>query len=260
MTPVIVGIGWFVMVSESAFVIPPPGAGFETLSLPVPTADRSVAVRLTASEEALVNMVGRALPFHCTTESGAKPEPARLIVAAWLISTVDGCMPVSTGAGEVTEKTVAVDWPPPGAGFTTASETDAAALNSVGGTTAFSSVALTNVVTSAVWFQNTVEPVAKLVPFTSSVRAALPSPIVVGDTDVTVGIGLFTAKLTAPDTPPPGAPLVAIRRSPPAVARSAAVRTTAICVTLMYVAVRAAEFTVTLVVGTKPAPVRVTVC
>jgi hypothetical protein len=54
----------------------------------------------------------------------------------------------------------------------------------------------------------TTEVAMKLVPLTVRVKAAPPTAVLAGESEVIVGAGLLTAKLTAVEVPQPGAGLV----------------------------------------------------
>ena len=83
-------------------------------------------------------------------------------------------------------------------------------------------------------------PDNKLVPFTVSVKAAPPTIVLVGESVVIVGTGLFTANGEFPDVPPPGAGFVTVTLNVPAAAMSAAVIAAVICVALTNVVAFAA--------------------
>jgi hypothetical protein len=62
----------------------------------------------------LMNVVGRVLPFHCTTEHGRKLPPVTLIVSAAvpavaLAGNREETVGASSGVGAVTEKLTAFD-------------------------------------------------------------------------------------------------------------------------------------------------------
>ncbi len=62
-----------------ALEVPPPGAGFVTVICAVPAVATSVAGIATCSCVELTNVVGRALPFHCTVEDEMKLDPVTVI-------------------------------------------------------------------------------------------------------------------------------------------------------------------------------------
>ena len=81
-TLLIVGIGRLVTTRGRELLVPPPGAGVTTLSLPVCTVERSAAANATWSVVALTNVVEALLPFHCATEFDVNPLPVSVMVAA----------------------------------------------------------------------------------------------------------------------------------------------------------------------------------
>ena len=92
----------------------------------------------------------------------------------------------------------------------------------------------------AVPLKFTTDEATKLVPFTVSVKAAPPADALVGESEVIVGTGLFTANAEFADVPPPGAGLVTVTLNVPAAAMSAAVIAAVTCVALTKVVVAAA--------------------
>lgn len=102
---------------------PPPGAGFETETLPNPCAARSCAVKFTISWLELTNVVSRGLPFQFTADVGTKPVPATLTANGPMLPAValGGENDVIAGAPlakGVTTNVKAFEVPP-GSGFTT---------------------------------------------------------------------------------------------------------------------------------------------
>jgi hypothetical protein len=70
--------------------------------------------------------------------------------------------------------------------------------------------------------KRTTELLLKLVPVSVSTKAASPATLVVGETLVSVGKGLFTVRLVAFDSPPPGNGLKTVIGNMPAATISAA--------------------------------------
>src|SRR5262249_53297239 len=162
--------------------------------------------------------VVRAARFQLTTELLTKPVPFTVSVNAALpATTMPGESDVIVGAGFVwlIVNVAATEVPPPGAGLNTVTEAEPAAARSLAAIEAWSLVVLTNVVVRAAPFQLTTELVTKPVPFTASVNAALPATTTLGESDVTAGTGLFTAKLAAAEVPPPGAGLNTVTAAEP---------------------------------------------
>lgn len=99
-------------------------------------------------------------------------------------------------------------------------------LRSAAGNVAFSSVALINVVVSAVPFHAATDPNRKPDPMTSSSVSLAPATTLFGVTFVMAGVGLFTEKSTAPDVPPPGGGFITVNFATNAFARLLAARVT----------------------------------
>src|SRR5205823_13792749 len=112
--------------------------------------------------------------------------PAAVLVGDSAARVGDELFTVNVCAAEV---------PPPGAGVTTVTCGVPADARSEAGIAAASWVALTKVVVRAAPFQRTLEPLTKLLPFRVRVKAAPPTVALAGDSDVSVGAGLFTANV-----------------------------------------------------------------
>ena len=99
--------------------------------------------------------------------------------------------------------------PPPGAGLNTVTCAVPAVVMSAAVIAACNCVALTNVVVRFVPFQLTTDPLRNPVPFTVTVKAAVPAVALDGDSELTVGIGLVVLMVKAAllEVPPPGAGL-----------------------------------------------------
>src|ERR1700722_15456074 len=95
-----------------------------------------------------------------------------------------------------------------------------------------SCVPLTNVVVLGVPLKLTAEVATKFVPFTVSVRAAPPTVVLAGESDVAVGTGLGTENDTLADVPPPGFGLVTVTLNVPAAAIAVAGIDALTCVAL----------------------------
>src|SRR5436309_15285739 len=121
---------------------------------------------------------------------------------------------------------------------------------------AWSCVALINVVVRSLPFQCTTDDATKFVPVTVNVNAALPATLSVGDRELTVGpgFGVFMVKVCALDVPPPGVGLTTVTKAVPAVAMSAAVIWAVSWVLLPNVVERAAPFHWTVDGATKLVP------
>ena len=98
----------------------------------------------------------------------------------------------------------------------------------------------------------------KFVPVTVRVKAA-PLVALVGESETSVGNGLFTVNGEFPDAPPPGAGFVTVTLNVPAVAISAAVMDAVTCVELTNVVAAAVPLKFTADVETKFVPFTVSV-
>src|SRR2546422_935528 len=89
---------------------------------------------------------------------------------------------------------------------------------------AWSWVALPNVVVRSAPFQRTTDEPMKLLPVTVSVNAAPPATAVLGDREVSVGLGVgaVIVKVCGLELPPPGVGLKTVADAVPAVAMSLA--------------------------------------
>ena len=80
-------------VKFAEFDVPPPGGGLKTVIGTVPTTEVSSTGINTKSLVVLSKVVGRLLPFHCTTELGTKFEPSTVRVTF--------AVPTPTNVGEI---------------------------------------------------------------------------------------------------------------------------------------------------------------
>src|SRR5438477_23090 len=196
--------GGGLIVNVSAFDVPPPGAGFTTVTDAVPTAATFAAGTIAVSLIEETNVVARAEPFQLTVEVETKLVPFTVRVKEPLPAMVEvGLIEVMVGTGLLMLKVTALDVPPPGAGFTTVMDAVPALAIRAAGTVAVSCVALTYVVVSGLPFQFTVEPETKLVPFTVSVNCAPPAVAEVGLIEVIVGTGLLMVMTSVAVPVPP---------------------------------------------------------
>lgn len=129
---------------------------------------------------------------------------------------------LSMKSGVKTEKLVAADAPPPGAGFETVTGSVPAVATFAAGMAAVSIVELRNVVETDWPLKLTVEPALKFDPLTVSVNAPLPMAMFVGEMLLRTGNGLLTVKFDAFDVPPSGAGFVIVMAFVPAAAMLAA--------------------------------------
>ena len=128
------------------------------------------------------------------------------------LSKINLIAPGPTGTGLIV-KIKLPEVPPPGAGFVTLMLDVPTVAISAAVTSAVTSPADTNVVTSPDPFQFTVELLTKFVPSTVSVKPAFPAKVEVGLMEVMVGAGFtvaVTLKFKLPEVPPPGAGFVTV--------------------------------------------------
>jgi hypothetical protein len=105
----------------------------------------------------------------------------------------------------------------------------------------------------------TTEDELKFVPLTVNVKAAPPANVLVGESDVSVGSGLFTVNGEFPDVPPPGSGFFTVTLNVPAVAMSDARIAAVTCVALTNVVVLSTPLKLTVAPVTKPVPLTVSV-
>jgi hypothetical protein len=153
----------------------------------------------------LTNVVGRLLPFHCTTEQGKKLPPVTFSVraavpAVALTGKSEAIVGAGSTAGAVMEKSTEFDMTEP-----LNTVTDCVPWNAVSAevSNAVSCVASTNVVGRGEPFQLTTETSTKLVPFTVSVSPARVQDAV-EDPETDVIAGGEIVNVLPPDVPPPG--------------------------------------------------------
>lgn len=256
---VIAGAG-LLIVKVCAPDAPPPGDGFVTVTDGVPAVAISAAVMAAVICVALTKVVVLAAPLKFTTEAATKlvPLTVRVKAAPPAVALV-GESEVIVGARLLTVKLVAVDVPPPGAGFVTVTPSVPAVAMSAAVIEAVTWVALTNVVVRALPLNFTLEEGTNPVPFTVRVKPAPPAVALVGDSVVIVGAGLFMVNDCTLVVPPPGAGFVTVTLTTPPLAMSAAVMAAVTCVALTKVVVLAAPLKFTTEVETKFVPVAVSV-
>ncbi len=253
-----------VIVKVSALEVPPPGAGFTTVTSALPAVPMSLAGIAAVTCPALTNVVVRATPFQRTSDVATKLLPFTVNVnAAPPAAVLGGASDVSagTGLGALMVNVRAFEVPPPGAGVTTVTGALPAVPMSLAGIAAVTWPALTNVVVRAAPFQRTSEVPTKLLPFTVSVNAAPPAAVLVGASDVSAGTGLgaLMVNVSAFEVPPPGAGVTTVTGALPAVAMSLARIAAVTWPAFTNVVVRATPFQRTSEVPTKLLPFTVSV-
>jgi xanthosine utilization system XapX-like protein len=257
-----VGTGLFaaLTVNVEAAEVPPPGAGFVTVTGKLPTAAMSATVIAAVTWVALTKVVVRAFPLNFTEEVETKPVPFTVRVKAAPPAVAPfGESEVIVGAGLLIVKVCAPEVPPPGAGLVTVTFTEPAVAMSVARIAAVICVALTKVVALAAPLKFTTDEELKFVPFTVSVKPAPPAVALVGEIDVVVGTGLLTGKFMGAEGPPPGAGLLTMTGKDPAAAMSAAVTAMVTCVAETNVMVLAVPLKVPVAPLTKFVPLMVSV-
>jgi hypothetical protein len=256
---VIVGTGLLTANGELADV-PPPGAGFVTVTLNDPAVAISAPVIAAVICEALTKVVAAAVPLKFTTDDELKFEPFTVRVnAVPPAKALVGDSEVIAGNGLFTVNGELADVPPPGAGFVTVTLNVPAVAMSPTVMAAVSCVAFTNVVALAAPLKFTIELETKPVPFTVNENAGPPAVALVGESVAMVGAGLLTANVELPEVPPPGAGLVTVTGKLPTVAMSAGVIAAVSCVALTNAVALAAPLKFTTELETKPVPFTVNV-
>lgn len=211
------------MLNTCAPDVPPPGAGFVTVTFVVLTVRISEAGTAEVNCVELLNVVALAAPLKFTTELDTKPDPLTVRVKAEPPAiALAGESDASTGAGLFTLKTNGLEVLPPGGGFVTVTFTDPTKAISVAEIAAVSWVEVLNVVTLAAPPKLTTEPETKPEPFTVSVKPAPPATALEGERDVSSTVGLLIVKVEIEDVPPPGAGFVTVTFAEPALRMSEA--------------------------------------
>jgi hypothetical protein len=221
------GCGLFT-VNVIAFDVPPPGAGFVTVTDGVPALATSPAKIETVTCVALTNVVVRAAPPKFTTDVFRKLVPFTVNVNApepTIALVVESEVTVGTGFGAaLILKDTEFDVPPPGVGFVTVIAGVPTLVTSVERIEAVNCVALTKDVVRGLPPKFTTDALTKLVPFTVNVSAPELTTTPVGDSDVIVGTGFagaVTLKFSEFDVPPPGVGFVTVTAGVPTLATSA---------------------------------------
>ena len=209
------------IVKLAEFDVPPPGAGFTTVTIAEPLLAMSVAGMAAVNCVALPKVVVRALPFHRTVEPFTKPLPFTIKVnAAPPVVAEFGFNVVMPGVGLLMVKVAAAEVPPPGAGLFTVTLAVPAVAMSLAGMAAVNCVALPKVVVRGLPFHCTVEPFTKPLPLTVNVNAVPPAVTAFGLKVVIVGAGLLIVNVRLFEVPPPGAGLTTVTVAVPAATRS----------------------------------------
>ena len=202
-------------------MVPPPGAGLETVIDAVLALAISAAGTTAVNLVALLKVVARAVPFHFTRDVLTKlaPVTVRGKDAAPAVAEA-GDKAVTLGAGlSMVKVRAAVEVPPPGAGLSTLTDAVPAFAIAAVGIAAVSLAEFTKVVVKAAPFQRILPPVAKLDPATVNTNDAPPAVADVGETVPNTGRGLLIVKVSALEAPPPGVGLTTVTGTAAAVVR-----------------------------------------
>jgi hypothetical protein len=168
------GAGGTVMVNVTAFDVPPPGAGFTTVTEAVPGDATSAAVTVAVSCVEETKAVVSAVPFQRTVEPETKLVPFTVRVSPPQPAGYEpGFSDVMVGTGLLIVNTTVFDTGP--LLFLTVTFAVPATATLTAGTIAVSCVAETKVVVSAGPFHCTFEVLSKPLPFTVRVNCGDPA-------------------------------------------------------------------------------------
>jgi len=245
-------------VKVCAVDVPPPGGGLVTVTLIGPAVVTSAAGTVTWSDVADCEVGFSTFAPKFTVEPLTKFVPVSVMVTPVPTVVLVGLIEVNVGVTLLTVKVCAVVVPPPGPGLVTVTLIGPAVATSVPGTVTWSDVADCEDGFSTFAPKFTVEPLTKFVPV-SVIVTPVPTVVLVGLIEVSVGAGLLMVKVCADVVPPPGAGFVTVTLSGPAAARSAVVIAAVNSVELTKVAVGATVPNFTVEPLTKFVPVNVRV-
>jgi hypothetical protein len=262
---IVVGIGFMTVVTVNAwlFEVPPPGAGFVTVTGTVPVAATSIAGIMARSVVLEMKVVVAASPLKFTTEPEMKFAPFTVSVKSELPAGVEvGLIDEVVGIGFITVKVFGFDVPPPGIGFVTVIKISPPAARSE-----------SRISTVSVVFEMKVVPLSNPsnwipdvgmnpVPVSVSVKPALPAAVEVEERAIRVGTGfdaVVTVKVWLFEVPPPGAGFVTVTGNVPVAATSAATIVAVISVEETNEVVRGEPFQFTTEPEMKFAPFTVSV-
>ena len=197
-----------------------------------------------------------ATPFSVTAVAPVKSVPVTVTVTVPSARPLVGVKLAIVGAGVVTVKVAPAEVPPPGVGLVAVTAYVPTVATAEAGTRAVTCVAETRVVTRAVPLKVITVLLRKPVPFTVSVKPALPATAVLGTRPVIVGavLGTITAKEAVLVAVPPGV----VTAIGPLVAPVGTVKVMVVAFTTVK-PVMATPFSVTAVAPVKSVPVTVTV-
>jgi hypothetical protein len=254
--PVVAALGLRLIIVSALIVkltpleAPPPG--FATDTVAVPAEATRLAGTAAINCVALMNVVVRAVPFHCTVHPLTSPDPFTISVKAFPPAVADeGLKVLIIGPGLIV-KVAPEDVTPPLATLIVAVPGEAIRLLL---TVANNSATLTTVVGNAIPFHCNIAPAANPLPFAVSVK---PLPTAVADEGLKlliIGPGLIVKAAPEDFTPPPATLIVAVSGEAIRLAGTAAVN----CVALTNVVGRPIPFHCNIAPAANPLPFTVSV-
>jgi hypothetical protein len=188
---------------------PPPGEGFETVTLTVPAEANALAAIATVTWVWLTKVVGCAPPFSCTIDSEKNPDPFTFnITGAAPACTLAGVIDDTEGTGLLTKKLTESDGDGGAPGLVTKTVAKPAALNKDDGATAVIFVLLTNVAPNCVGvapaaFQVTVAFARKFEPVKVSIRSDDPTVTLLGEIEAIAAAAVGGGGNCSFELPPP---------------------------------------------------------
>ena len=228
LSEIVVGIGFMtvVIVNVCAFEVPPPGAGFVTVTGTVPVAATSIAGIMARSVVLEMKVVVAVSPLKFTTELEMKFVPFTVSVKSELPAGVEvGLIDEVVDTGFMTVKVCEFDVPPPGIGFVTVIKISPPAVRSESRISTVSVVLEMKVVPLSNPSNWIPDAGTNPVPVTVSTKPTLPAAVEVEERAVKVGTGfdaVVIVNVCAFEVPPPGAGFVTVTGTVPVAATSAA--------------------------------------
>jgi len=193
--------------NATAAELPPPGAGCTTVIKGEPELATSLAGIAAWSLVALTNVVGRELPFQCTTACGVNRLPTTVNVNPAPVNAESGESALINGTAYSILNVSGAERPPPGGGLATLTSTKPGVCRKYAGTFAVKTLGDSSLADSAQPPNDTHDPATKPVPVTRSVNESPGAASLSGVIDAMVAAGFTMASERAPDTPPPGDPV-----------------------------------------------------
>src|ERR1035441_9699408 len=227
-------------------------SGFLIEIVAAPTVEIELADTAAVNCVALTNVVGSAVPFHCTTAPEAKPLPLTVSVKLDPPAVVVEGFRLLIVGDDLIENEAPAEVAPP---LETVMVTVPADTIRLLPTVAVNCVALTNVVGSAVPFHWTTAPEAKPLPLTVSVKLDPPAVVVEGFRLLIVGDDLIENEAPAEVAPPLETVMVTVPADTIRLLPTVAVN----CVALTNVVGSAVPFHWTTAPEAKPLPLTVSV-